>query len=316
MSYMLSFAHIIKLITSISVFILAYNGVRQAKDMLTILYALTFSALIPLMYGFHQFFNREIYSYHLHKFVQSTRIDSIMGVANEYGVFLVVSLIASICLYLVKKHKILLIYSSLIIIQIVLSLNRGTWIALLFAVMVASVFYRRKIKLWILVPVLVIVFLCFSSIFIERFSSLTKKDQYGQSQNTFSGRIEYWNKLIPLIVGKPFIGHGFGVADLVAGEKLKVRNVPHNDYLRLALEAGIPAFLLYFMFLIMELIRSIRLAMQETNWQLNLSVFILVVYFITISLVQNIFYNMIIPAMVFSFISMSHRAEDSGIQIT
>jgi O-antigen ligase len=112
---------------------------------------------------------------------------------------------------------------------------------------------------------------------------LTQKSEFG-SHNTFQGRLQYHEKLLDLVKENPVVGYGLGTA----GYTSKITYPPHNDYLRIALESGVPGMLLYIVFLLKELFDHIQRVRTTMFGLVHFSSLILIVYFIILSFFQKI----------------------------
>ena len=79
------------------------------------------------------------------------------------------------------------------------------------SILIASILYRRIIRLKWFILAGILIALIFSGLIIERFNELGTKTDYGISRNTLEGRIESWKKIISLVPEHPFIGFGIGM---------------------------------------------------------------------------------------------------------
>jgi O-antigen ligase len=233
-----------------------------------------------------------------------------LGLANAYGIYLALSLIAVITLLLqprwrVSKYFLGSVVTS-IVVSSVLALNRGTWIALSAGVAVASMFYIRKIKIrWIVFCVLAVATI-FSGIIVDRFRQMENKGYY--EMNTLERRISYWKATLKYIPEHPVIGWGIGTTQEVmsAGDP-DAANVTHNDYLRLLLETGflgVTAYLFFLGRLAWQVLRSLR---YEYLWRVNYPMLIGITYFTVISIPQNIYDHMVNLPVFLSLVAIYYR---------
>jgi len=306
---MMSLAHILKIVTAIAFFLLVFNCTRSHNDARRILNAFVIASILPMLYGYYQYFTGTGHA-HAGAFYTGKRIDSFLYQWNAYGEFLSIEICAATMLFLQKNRRWirigLLAAICSMFISLVLSLNRASWISLCFAAIVSMTFYIKKIKLkWIILGS-VVLFLAFGSVVVSRFEELQQRSAYGQ-KNTLVQRATLWKRILPLIPEHPLIGHGIGTASVVSEHYLRTEMVPHNDYLRLALEAGIPAALLYIWFLLYELGTNIRRTVVQDNWYINMPMLMAIVYFIIMSFVQNIVYNVTVLPMVFGLIAVARK---------
>ena len=281
----------LKLLTGISLFLIAYNGINQREDALNVLEIFSLSAVIPILVGFYQQLSG---NFTMFRDVNFPRVCSVFGVANAYGIFLSIVSISTLILILCNRRR--RMYMTLmagILISQILAMNRGTWIAFTLATAVASLFYLRKIKIRWFVIAFAALFILFSGMIVSRFQALEDPSVYGHRYNTFEGRIHYWEQLLPFIARKPFSGHGLASSVDIAQRYFGTKAVPHNDYLRFSLETGIPSAMIYIGFLLMELLRNVFVTRYDSRWKINYPMLILNFYIIIISFTQNIFFNLI-----------------------
>lgn len=299
---------VIKITIGICMMLLVYNSVNDISDIRKILWGVSFSVLFPIIAGFYQAVTGK---YDILRDSSVDRVSSVFGVGNAFGIFMSISMIAILMLFFLERewrNKSILIFllGCLAVLQ-VLALNRGTWIALLFGLFVGFVFYKEKIKLrWFFLAIaLVAVFL--GGQIVNRFEAINHVDESGRVHNTFQGRINYWRTIIPIIMDEPVIGYGIGSSDKITARYLNNEMAPHNDYIRLALEIGIPGALLYIFFLLLELIRNLRKVRFRENWEVNLPMLVLIIYFCIISLTQNIIHNTVNFPLFMAIVGLSMK---------
>lgn len=282
-----------KLATVWFIFNIAFNAIKTKEDIHIILYGLMISSLIPMLIGFYQSFTGQ-YNFLLDATVD--RLSSVFGVGNAYGIFLSV-ITAAVAILLLnaksKKERMILIATLVaILVSQVLALNRGTWLALGGGFVVAAFKFRRYISFkWVaLLAVFIVIF--FSKTIYDRFGDLENRARY-TGQNTLEGRVEYWKEIIPLIANKPVTGYGVGTTGLVSVKYLHTAEVPHNDFIRIALETGIIGVFLYFLFLAKLVYYFYMRPLYKELWPYNFAMLMLCCYFIVISSTQNVVYNLI-----------------------
>lgn len=305
-NYFASLEAISKLLVGIGMFLLVYNGIDDMKKARLLLRSFAVATIIPILFGFYEIISG---NYGLLHQATVERVSSVFGIGNAFGIYMSISMLAILMLFLLEKtHKnrifLLLLLGLLVVLQI-FALNRGTWIALFLGTLISSIFYKKKIQVrwFVLAGMLVAIF--FAGQIITRFSDIDRVDESGRTHNTFEGRVEYWQKIIPLIAEKPIIGYGAGTSEEVTAKYLKNDNPPHNDYIRLSLEIGVPGAMIYMLFLFFELLRNFKKALLKELWQINYPMFILIIYFIIISTTQNIVYTVINFPMFMAMVGLS-----------
>lgn len=286
-----SFNGLFKQIGAIVCYFLALKISCKIDGLKSILWGLFLSQLIPVTYAVYQKFTNSCFNCYTGRYEVADRINSTIGSSNDYGIYLAIILISAIALLYVNKNKAakLAIYSiiSLNLFSLLFSKNRGTWIALSFSIIVSSMIYFRRVKIVRILIVFIAVGLIATPTIIERFSELNKTDYWGQSQDTFSGRIHYFQFLLPEAIKMGFIGHGISSIPII------MKGAPHNDYLRILFEMGIIPLVLYCLFLSRILLLSLRKsARQEEYWYINYCMLMLIIYQIIISMVQHPSYNL------------------------
>jgi len=278
---------LIKMMSALLAFVAAYNIVKSTRDVDAIIIAIVVSAVVPLLFGFYQELTGN-YS-QIHSSV-THRVNSVFGVGNAYGIFLTITM-AAVMMALLKRNLTrkglyfyVIVLTGMIVSQI-LALNRGTWVALTFGILVALVPYRRKIKIrWIIVPAILIA-IVFSGVIIKRFTEPHIRYD-GTEANTFLNRQILWTSMIPKIMEKPVLGHGIGTTGEVANS-----HSPHNDYLRMAMDIGVIGGLLYAYFIVSLIIFfffSRKNAGNVQLWRYNFPMTVINVYFLVISSTQNV----------------------------
>jgi O-antigen ligase len=228
------------------------------------------------------------------------------GVYNRvYGTFAHPNLLAfylllaiSLCLvvFLVsEKKQITILFYGLLSILFLISLGftytRSAWIGLALIVFMLGLTRYRK---FLLIAVLAMIIGYFSIEQINtRLSSFTLKDPSSSVQ----WRLNLWKDEARLISKKPLFGYGAGTSDDVI---LRDRgseagsSAPHNDYLRIALEAGLiglGAFLAFIFLVLKNLFLQYKKQTKPRLKTLSFVVFILIGGFYLISFGDNILAN-------------------------
>lgn len=288
-----SFEGITKLINGWVLLLVTFNVVRTMDDIKRVIDVIILSSLIPLAFGFYQ----EITGHYGIVYDTFTlRVNSVFGVGNAYGIYLSLITVAIAIRLLItssmRGRLLLLCILSMVLVSQILALNRGTWIALCLAVAIATARYWRRVnKTFITILILVVVF-AFADTIRDRFEQLETGNQY-TGHNTFEGRVIYWRKLLPLIQDKPVLGYGVGTSDELAKKLFGTRVHAHNDFVTMTLEIGVLGGIAYLVFLIRLCWYFFFRAPGSPLWRFNYPLLILVVYFLIISSVQNIIYNLV-----------------------
>lgn len=311
-SISLSIGAFLKIVLFPAVYLAIYNGIQTKKDANKILYCIVIASIIPMLFGYYQYATGTGHAWkaQLGYAPEGNRIDSLLGEYNSYGIFLCLTIIASLMLVLQERNKAkkLLLISIIVslFVSLILSLNRGSWISLMAGFFVGYLFYIKKLKIrWVIIACLIIL-IFFSKMIIDRFSDIGHREHYSK-ENTLKGRIDYWEKIMPLIILHPFIGHGLGTSSLVTQKHLGNENVPHNDYLRISLETGIITIPIYIVFLLTEILKNFSLVRKKHNWFINFPMLVCCIYFTIISLTQNLISNVIVFPLFMGLIGVSRK---------
>lgn len=308
-----SVSHILKIFSGVSLYILVFNAVNRDQDVDLILWLYLISALIPMVYGYYQFITCTGHAWKGPSYT-GRRVDSILMEYNAYGEYICINICAAMMLIFRKKRWkqriiVSLIFISLLV-SLILSLNRGSWICLLIAIIAAGMFYRQRINLALAFGICLVVLLMASPLIYERFMELTVTSEWG-SKNTLEGRMGAWTALVPVIKKHPFIGGGVGAIVPITMRDLGYSLIPHNDYARLTAEAGIFSLLCYIWFY-MEIILGNIMKNRYHLWQLGYPVLVASMYFATISFFQNTIQNVIVFPMFTGLVALVFKAKIIG----
>lgn len=284
----------IKLLSGFLAFGMAYNSVKSMRQANSIVSSIVLCSVLPMLFGYYQVVTGDFGQIHT---AEVQRVNSVFGVGNAYGIFLSITICASFMLVLNPeldrraKFVVLGLLASMVVSQ-VLALNRGTWLALTCAIMLALIPYRDKVKVRWFVAGGIIIAIVFSGIIVKRFTETTYRYD-GQVKDTLGSRVETWEVLIPQILDRPFLGHGPGTTEESNEGNRDVRLAPHNDYVRLAMDIGLLGSAVYIYFLVSLPLFYLRrrTVFSGQMWRFNFAMAVLSTYFVVISMTQNIVYN-------------------------
>jgi len=315
-SISISLAHLIRLVSWISLGVIVYNAISCRNDVVKILVAVSYSSIFPMIFGYYQYFlNRGT----IDPITGPYRASSVFTV-DSWGIFLCFSIFATLFLYIEsKKMGMRKISTSCfpILVSLLLSLgltyHRGSWIALTLSIIV-MLLITRKLKLLLMFTVVAsVIAIGFHDEILNRFSDLFVKRQYGF--NSLEARLILWKSTISLLPEHFLIGHGLGCGKEILTKSGSLSMVPHNDYLRLLLEVGVIGFLLYFIMLVGELFISFKMYKYKNLRLENAVLFGCITYFILISATQNIMYDVINMGLMVTLLSVLKKRtglEDSS----
>jgi hypothetical protein len=303
-----SFADLaIKLICPVFIYLLVFYGIREENDIDRALLALMYSSFVPLCVGIVEFAMGGGYSYPLDAFVIGLRVTSTVIDANLYGIYLSICLFVTLALFLRIRTKATIFFLCFILFSIVTAKNRGTWISLFLALIPTVVVFRSRLRVLYWIGSAMGVALLSIPVLISRFSELGQQDEYGQSMDTASERLAFQQLLIEKNFESPLFGSGIGAAVKALSKGLGAVVLPHNDYLRIGVDSGDLALLVYCAFLIAQYIVTLQYRTSR-HWQVQFAAHFAQVFLILVSFVQNVYADILVYSMLMYLMAVSHRA--------
>ena len=183
---------------------------------------------------------------------------------------------------------------SLAVFSLLLSLNRGSWIALSFSLFFAGIIFFPYVHIRWYFFIGIIIIITSLTLIMDRFDELNEFTPWGTSKNTFSGRIDHWMQLVDIAFQRFYLGWGPGTSRVVSNDLLSFNFVPHNDYLRLFLETGILGPLIFLFLIIKNIILAIFSSRDFGKWKIHYTILVIITYFFIIALPQNIIANVML----------------------
>jgi hypothetical protein len=141
-----------KYATSLCLLILSFNAIDEKEDFLLFAKVLILGSVVPILFGFYQKVTGYVFPWHEGKWwLDAGRISSLFGRWNEYGIYLSIILVLLTCV-IINEEKTgrrwkWILWSGLAAISFVISLNRGSWIALALGFLVAFFAHMRRIQI-------------------------------------------------------------------------------------------------------------------------------------------------------------------------
>lgn len=257
-------------LSSLSLLVVMIFSIKDKKDLNAFLTFFVFAQTLVGLYGISQYFtgieldpawvdeanNPEIF----------TRIYSVFGNPNILAEYLIMGIPISASLFFTSKKiiKKLLFLSTtaILLLTLVLTLSRGSWIGIVFAAFVFVFLINRKLLLLSIPLGVVAVFVLPDSI-IHRITSI---GNLADSSNAY--RIVIWTLTLKIIRENWLVGLGFGYAPFKQVYESHIRTMPifhaHNTYLEIFAELGIGGILL-FLVLIFIIYKYSVLTIIKTN---------------------------------------------------
>jgi O-antigen ligase len=123
---------------------------------------------------------------------------------------------------------------------LLLTYSRGNWLAAMTGLMVVGAIQSRKLIFAIAIVVLV-VFLAVPSVAHRITSVNEQRTARGTAGNTLVWRVDYWRELLAFGTKNPVTGIGMKMTEYSTDSS----RPPHNDFLKVYLEAGIVGLIAY-----------------------------------------------------------------------
>lgn len=243
-----SLAELVRVVSIAAIFIGAGAYVNTLRKYKTLLYAILASLIVPTIVALSQFVQK-------FQYVSDDGIDSrVFGTlahTNSLGFLEVVAIISLIVLITNSRDFISRLgYASALGVYgfiLLITQTRGAWLGGLVALGAMGALKYRKLV--VVVALGSIGLFTFVDFIRSRVMDIINLDPLG----SIAWRIGFWQDMIPLVWAQPIFGHGFGLFQIVAG---RVRDFrlgaleAHNDYLRLAIEGGLPLVIIYILLLL------------------------------------------------------------------
>lgn len=268
-------------------FILVASVFSQKRDVFILVGAFIASTIPPMLVGFYQFatgtgnlqtegFNR-IYGTFIHP--------------NSLASYLVIMLLLCIPLLLEADkpwHRVGLgILCGAMILSLVLTYGRASWIGLLAGLMVLAVVRYRKMM--IAGPIILVLMLILMPSIIERFQEALG---YSQGEGTLFFRVQMTKHLFSYFLENPILGSGLGSFSTFVEEGMGYFYLPHNDYMRVMVDMGIIGLICYlaiWLNLARGAIRAYRMIDEKYIKVLALVLLAVVVNYLVSSATENLF---------------------------
>lgn len=280
----------IKYLNALALVLVAVNAVRSEKDITKIFQGIFLSSVIPMLYGYYQFFlGLKTWT------GADVRMVSFFGFPNMYGIYLSLIVFIGCILYVeTNSRRLKRIYAIVLISAVastILALNRGSWIAIVIGILVAFPFYKKFLNVkWFVIGFSVIGIIA-SGIIMQRFLEL---QDTRMGADTLTGRLSMWGVILGDYSKVPIFGFGAGTVHEVMIDMFHIDNPPHNDYLRIFLELGYLGPVAFIAMFFKELKWNLRVRKYKEVWYVNYFTLVMIVYMIIISSVQNVIHNVVV----------------------
>lgn len=273
-----------KLVT-VAMMIAVLNQVfRSEEDVRIVIAAAFISVVIPLGMSAFQYFTGSGFHYS----DGFARIKGTFSHPNPFAIYLCVILImgAAILRYLTPRRQIALVwFMAACGVALLATYTRSAWIASIVGIVIVTWFVSRRAVMWVVI-IGVVVALMVPDIRV-RFADLgTTTTQSGAAGNSLVWRFEYWRQALDLNTD-PLFGSGLSAVREVGSEAKE----PHNDFIRVYVEAGLLGLAAYLWFLVAG-VKVARRGVRETREGYLRGVAIgfagIMAVFVVLSLVSNV----------------------------
>jgi len=203
--------------------------------------------------------------------IEKSRVEGPQLQSNDFGAFLVYSISPFIGIAIVYMSK-LRIYAILPVVALyakvlISTFSRGAYLGFAVAGLVAG-YVRGKLFLFVMGVLAIITLLIFPQLIpqsiLDRFEHTTGQGIHSQQMDASSAdRIILWNAAIDMTIESPLLGKGFKAFQHLKSEYTErpVRvSDPHNIYLYISSQMGIPALILFLMIIYKHYSMSVFLA--------------------------------------------------------
>ena len=235
---------------------------------------LILSASIISFYGILQYFNLDFIPRDFFRADWSRMAFSTLGNPNYLGTYIVLMLPLSLYAYCKSSKFVYFVSSGLLYLGLLMTMTRGAWLGGLagyFFIIIISckqkMFFKKLLLLTFIMLAITLIFNLFESGYlINRFSTISEDfvsvvSKAPNYQQGGSMRIILWQHTLELIKNRPWLGYGpdtlsQAVNMLYSSDTMNILNnkmyfdKAHNEYLQIAFASGIPALVIYLVFLL------------------------------------------------------------------
>jgi putative inorganic carbon (hco3(-)) transporter len=228
----------LEILAGISMFLVLEQLLAGRTDRLKrLVAAVLIGAVTPAAVGLYQW---AVGAGDAHR-TETARVHGTFVHPNPYATYLVLILVLALSTSFVTRGRlriVLLVFTAVVALLIVATLNRAGWIGLV----VALGYLGARRSPWILAAILAAV--AASTVFVppvaDRIADLSAEKNLpeGVPQNSFEWRLQYWGDLLPMADQSPVTGIGPQVVMNTRPEGLE----PHNVLVQAYVELGVVGF--------------------------------------------------------------------------
>ncbi|MDM8533804.1 O-antigen ligase family protein, partial [Clostridiaceae bacterium HSG29] len=290
------------IINGLSIFMIIHmiNGSTNKESLYTLIDFIIGASFITAVYAFYQYFsgapmgsgwvdpNSNI----------SIRVFSSFENPNLYAEYLILVMPLTLArLISVKKNK-KTIFGVILIAQLIgllLTFSRGGWLGFIFAIGLFILLTKKDLIIK-LIPVGLISLMFLPSSIVMRIKTI---GSLADSSNFY--RVQIWEKAIIIIKDFFITGVGLGFESFRTISLFYIKDFSpyhaHNTYLELMIEIGVLGLFL-FVWLIMKLLKDIRLQKMSTDKVYTVALFSGIAGLFMHGIAEHVLYN---PKIIFQF---------------
>jgi O-antigen ligase len=288
-----------------------YTNIRRLEKLFRML---MYSMVVPVLYAIVQMFTKINTSYG-EGFI---RVNGGFAHSNVFATYLSIFIIILYALLMLKKeinfkNKIKLWgIETILLICLLFTYGRGTWISLCVSILIISICYIQKKSFWpifMIIPVfLTILFfvgkLSFLGDISARFEDVNVFETtsvLSEEGNSLGWRIQYWKELLTKALKSPIYGYGLGSVEILGSYHLEA----HNNYVHIFFETGIGVFF-YFVILIIYLKKALGHVKSKNTSQKYFFVGVIgiILFYLTLSISGHLIRNTVFQTYFFSFLTL------------
>lgn len=230
--------------------------------------------------------------------------DGIFSQFNHYGYYLLFGIISSIFLFINSNKKyqkiIYMLIYMLLLHTLIMNDTFGCFLAILFTLILITIYYRKNIKkiILILISFILICSCTFrngQNVVVKNFILLqsdskqiekaVKKKKLKEIDSIGTTRGVLWRVGIEYALKKPITGYGIENLEQFYSKKKVPQDRPHNIFIQFMAFTGIPGMLLYMIFIYTIIKRGFHKIKKLEG--INLLAFFMVICYLTSSMVGN-----------------------------
>ncbi|SHJ80575.1 O-antigen ligase [Clostridium amylolyticum] len=246
---------------------IAINEFKEISEKELLINTFIFASLVISLVGLGQMFTGKGMTVDIMiNGINVPRMESTLGNPNSLGAFAVIAFFPVLMLGIhtknIKIRALYFILDFLLLVNMMMSFSRNSWLALAFGVVILTISYSWKI-------IFILIGGGFISLLVP--SIMDRVKQFGD-MSVNSSRLNIWAIALKIIKDNPI--KGVGIGNFIAYYDIYIKNYPdydmkfyrrfptHNDYLKIQSELGILGtltFLSSLLFSLIEIFKASRL---------------------------------------------------------